>query len=151
MTSGIPTDDEKRSQLSERDELIIQMMELGRPVRNIAQLIGIEHDYCRKICAKLSTKAGFEYKPITPYKRTEMTSVGITEATRRFRGVLGDKLYLLGNDGRQVAKLIGMTIRCQKAARQRPFNHDWTLSQIERLAAALGTDFATLMREALNV
>lgn len=149
VMSGIGRSDNKLRQ-SERNARIIQMMELGRPVRAIAQAEGLEHDYCRKICVKLSAEAGIEYNPKKVYSRLEMTTIGLTENTRRLRSFLADKLYELGDDPRVVAKQIGMTLRCQKYARQRPFRHDWTLSQIERLAEHLGTDAVTLLGDALN-
>ena len=141
---------ENKLRQNERDARIIQMMELGRPVRTIAQLEGLEHDYCRKICMRLVASSGIEYTPERVYKRLEMTTVGLTEKTRRLRSYLADKLYDLGDNPRVIAKQIGMTLRCQKYAKQRPFRHDWTLSQIERLAEALETDAITLMKEALN-
>lgn len=141
---------ENRLRLSERDARIVQMMELGRPVRTIAQAEGLEHDYCRKICVKLSAANGIDYNPEKIHKRPEMSILGLTDNTRRLRSYLADKLYDLGDDPRVIAKQIGMTLRSQKYARQRPFRHDWTLSQIERLAGALGTDAVTMMGEALN-
>lgn len=138
------------SHLNPDEEQIVMMMKLGRPVRTIAQLTGNAHDYCRRICVRLAQSEGITYTPDNIMNRAEIAPVGITEASRRFRSRLSDKLHLLGTDYRAVASLIGMTRRCQKYARQRPFNHDWTLSQIERLAAALDMDFAQLMREAMH-
>lgn len=140
----------EKLKINDRDERILQMIVLGRPVRAIAQLEGLDHDYCRKICTRLAKQNGVEYKPDRVYKRSEMATVGLTDATRRMRSHLGDRLYDLGDDSREVARAVGMTIRCLKYAKQRPFKHDWSLSQIERLASALDKDVHTLLCEALN-
>lgn len=148
MTCGTGTNDPSKKTL-QRDERIVEMMRRGRPVRAIAQMEGLEADYCRKICKSLAAREGFEYNP-AKVTRSDMSFVGLTEASRGFRRYLGDKLHKLGDDPRRVARLVGMTQRCRKYAMERPFNHDWTLTQIERLAAALEMDFADLMREAMN-
>lgn len=136
--------------LISRDQRIISMMKLGRPVRIIAALEGIEHDYARKLCMRLAKEEGLDYAPDNKLVRAETPPVGITDSSRSTRRFLADKLCLLGTDYQDIAKQVGITLRSQKYARQRPFNHDWTMSQIERLAAALNTDFLSLMQEASN-
>jgi hypothetical protein len=72
----------------------------------------------------------------------------MTSATARLRQKLGDNVYLLRERGKdsshfgrnEVAPRIGLNNRQQKRAEERPFTHDWTISQIERLARELGRD-----------
>ena len=49
---------------------------------------------------------------------------------------------------REASRLVGLNSHDLKYAKQRPFNHDWTLSQIERLADSLGLDPKQLLAEA---
>ena len=128
---------------------MLEMIGLGRPVRIIAKTIGIEHDYCRKLIVKLANENCIDYQPDNSIERSKQPPVGISDASRRFRSRLGDMLYTLTDksDARAVARQIGMPIRSQKYAKETPFNHDWTLSQIERLAISLDKDFAVMMQE----
>jgi hypothetical protein len=140
------------ARLTEREERMLAMMALGRPVRTIAQLEGLEHDYCRKLVVKLANDNAVEYTPDNTLQKSKMPPVGVTEASRRMRSQLGDILHKLAtaSDARTVARQIGMSVRSQKYARETPFNHDWTLSEMERLAIACNYEFAAMMREVLD-
>jgi hypothetical protein len=144
---------EGRISLNNRDARMIQMMEIGRPVRAIAQLVGLDHEYCRKICTRLMREHDLKYVPDNTMVREETAPLGISEDSRSFRRYLSTKLNELAlqePNTSNVAAITGVLQRDQKYAKQRPFHHDWTLSQMERLAAALGLDFIAMMKEAIN-
>lgn len=139
---------EVRSRLDERDQRMIQMMLIGYPTTAIAKLEGLDQDYCRKICAKLSKDNQIVHVQRQTTSRVE-APVGLTDASRRMRSRLADHLHelsdLLDNDLRRVSGVVGLNLRDQKYAKERPFNHDWTLSQIERLAKGLDVNFSELL------
>ena len=78
------------------------------------------------------------------------TIPGLTTASQGFRAKLGDALYALEGTPSEIARQIGLLAKAQPIARDRPFNFDWSLSQIERLAEASGEDFHTFMTKLLS-
>lgn len=60
---------------------------------------------------------------------------GLTGATIAIRARLGGIIAKMTEDGlsrAEIGELTGLNARESHRAEQRPFNHDWTLSQIER-------------------
>lgn len=97
----------------------------------------------RQIIKKLSQDHGVKYTP-----QAETMPYGLTPETLTLRMFLGDKLFEVQQKmgGRIGAtRLTGLNVREQVRAEQRPWSHDWTLSQIERLAHALGTTAKDLL------
>ena len=124
----------------------------------IAEREGMTNRSVRHIIKELDEEHGLGYMEQRVRKPADAMPYGLTSVTLRLRQKLGDQLYLLrerGNDsegqGRNnVAQLVGMNTRQQIRAEQRPFNHDWTLSQIERLARELGRDPRELLMSCLT-
>jgi hypothetical protein len=145
--------DRREQLLRERDERIVEFMREGRPIRAIKELEGLDHDNCRKICLSLSRQYGVEYDADDRKEPGQILPEGITEQSQGFRSRLADMLYQLGHDRRmhkiEIAQATGITQRSQKYATERPFTHNWSLSQIERLAAVRGTGFRDLMLRAI--
>lgn len=134
----------------ERRERILQYITANppRPLAAIKIAEGMADRSLRLVIKELEQEHGIEYlgKHSRRGKNTDIP--GLTNATTRFRQKLGDQLYLLrerGNDSNQyirnaIAPQVGLNAQQQIRAEQKPFNHDWTLSQIERLAVQHGRD-----------
>lgn len=146
---GQLTREEIQLEAQRRKERILAYMTQDPPVplNQIKLMEGMHDRACRILIQEIEQERGIKYLG-SPASKTakEALPYGLTNATARLRGRLGDHLYQLrerGNNhdnfGRnQVAPQIGLNARQQLRAEQTPFNHDWSLSQIERLARALG-------------
>lgn len=157
---------QKREQIEaeaqRRKERILTYMTQDPPVDlpTIAKMEGMHERALRfLIKSEIEPENGVDYlgKASKP-SATNAVPYGLSTSTARFRQKLGDHLYLLrerGNDsshfGRnQIAPRVGMNNRQQLKAEQRPFAHDWSLSQIERLARELGEDPREFMLKCLT-
>jgi hypothetical protein len=119
------------------------------PYKTILALEGMHDRACRGIIWELEAELGIKYlgTPASKGAKDELP-YGLTAATAQLRGKLADNLYQLRMRGKdhsqsgrnELAPQIGLNARQQLRAEERPFAHDWTLSQIERLARALGRD-----------
>ncbi|WP_156930363.1 hypothetical protein [Sphingomonas jaspsi] len=130
--------------MDERDERIITAMRQGRPVAAIAELEGLEPDYCRKATRRLAAEYGIEYTP-----DPQSTPPRLSDASRTFRNNMANVVYDYRNaPGRhqlEVSRDTGLTQAQQLLASQRGGQHDFRLSQLERLAASTGQDFTVMM------
>ena len=140
--------DQRKRLLAERDERIVTFMRQQRSIAVIAELEGLEPEYCRKACRRLAVDHDIDYKPTS-----ESSPAGLTDASRRFRSGMGDMLYryreVPGRHQLEVSRETGLTQAQQVRATQRPNDHDWTLGQLERFAGASGQDFTHMMLRAL--
>ncbi len=85
-------------------------------------------------------------KGLTGYDYTEdLTPYGITSNSHAFRVRLGYMLYnlieRLDGDRAACGRLVGLNRQEQINAEGRPWCHNWTLAQIERLCEASNVDF----------
>jgi len=118
------------------------------PLTEIMHIEGMSSRACRDIILELDNEFQLGYMQRKLRRGRDDLPHGLTQATARLRQRLGDNLYLLTERGDNseyqgryaVSPLIGMNNREQLRAEQRPFNHDWTLSQIERLARQLNRE-----------
>ena len=134
---------------TEREERLRQFIIEQRPISAIAKLESLDLPYARVLVRRMVKDEGLEYNPPKITRQGKEPIVGLTEDTRKVRAKLGDYLAALGRDHRSIALNIGILFRSQQYARDRPFNYDWTLSNIERLARASDIPFKRLMLEAL--
>lgn len=144
----------------ERRERIYEYMIQDPPmtVRRIREVEGINDRTARNIIHEIEAEKGIEYKGIGTRDPRDTMPFGLTPSTLRLRQKLGDLVYLLTERGRESDRLgrhrvgpkIGLNSREQIRAEQRPFNHDWTLSQIERLARELNRDPVEMMLSCLT-
>lgn len=146
---GVETDRRTVARL-EREDRLAQFIEERRPVCAVALLEGINHDYAYKLLMKISKERGLDYRPRRVVPTGLETIPGLTDATQQLRAKLGDMLYTLKEQKVAIARTVGVPSKSQPIARDRPFNYDWSLSQIERLAEACGTDFRTLLLQVLT-
>lgn len=145
---GHQTLDDIQGEAKARKARILAFMTQDPPVplKNIAAMEGMHERACRVAIKEIEAEHGIDYMNNGSKKTADTMPYGLTSATQRLRGRLGDHVYLVRNRGNenstfgrnQVAPRIGLNNRQQLAAEQRPFTHDWTLSQIERLAREVG-------------
>jgi hypothetical protein len=132
----------------DRDDYVAELMKAGRPVKSIAETIGQPVDYTRKIVRRIKAERGITYE--RPKEKT-IGSDSLTEASAPMRRRLADHLNAvrerlgaglsIRQKGALAARAIGVFAKTQNVAIVRPFNHDWSLTQIERLAKAQGEEF----------
>lgn len=95
----------------------------------------------RKVIVELERDHGFRYLG-TPAARG-VANNDLAGLARPLRSRLADLLHKLTMqyESRELlAPVLGMNPREQLRAISKPYRHDWTLSQIERLALALGLE-----------
>lgn len=118
------------------------------PLKNIVAMEGATTPHIRVMIQELEEEHGIKYLGTIGVRQGGDMPYGLTDATNRLRANLATELYQLtceDNDfgfrsRRDVAPVVGMHNREQIRAENKPFTHDWTLSQIERLANHLGED-----------
>lgn len=84
--------------------------------------------------------------------RNTALPLGLMDIERQFRVNLKTKLNELRDHNHyiDVAHMVGMTNVEQHRAVTSPFTHNWTLSQMQRLAAALGLTFEEVLHFCLT-
>jgi hypothetical protein len=144
-----------------RKERILSFITQDPPVpyNQIRLMEGMHDRACRQLIKEIEDEHGLDYLG-TPASKTPKDALpyGLTSSTAHFRGRLGDHLYQLRHRGNnhdnfgrnQVAPRVGLNARQQLKAEERPFAHDWTLSQIERLARELGENPVDFMIKCLT-
>lgn len=135
---------------AERRERIKGYMTQDPPLSfgRIRQMEGMTDRSLRQIVKELEAELGVQYMALHIQDQPGDAPYGLTTSTSRLRQKLADALYTLlerGSDGDKIgrhtaAPRVGLNNREQIRAESRPFNHDWKLSQIERLARELNRD-----------
>jgi hypothetical protein len=124
--------------LSSYDDIIGYIAE-GLTVKTIASRAGMNELAARRLVYNLVEQHGLTYTPTV----SDITTFGLTNQTHPLRVELGMQLYdlreRLDGDRTAVARLTGLNRSEQIRAEQIPFDHNWTLAQIERLALAIST------------
>jgi hypothetical protein len=115
------------------------------PIANIAALEGIDDDYARKATRRLAAAYGVEY---TPTKKENDLAL-LTEASAAFRRRIADVVYRIRNKPGahpiDIAHATGLSQEEQKLANERGGAVNLKLSQLERIAAADGQDFKSMV------
>jgi hypothetical protein len=130
--------------LSWSSDRIIEAIKAGVSRKGIAQREGLNHRVASNIINDLIAKHGLTYVP-----KDDVHAYGTTNETALLRSALGGYLFdlrqQLGGDRAEVARLVGLNRRDQVRAEQRPFQHDWKVSEMERLAHATGITLKELL------
>lgn len=145
---------------AERRERILKFVTSAEPVafRNIMRIEGVSDSFLRKLITELEAEHGFKYFGTSASRVGDQPPVGLTEATFRFRSRLANELYKVAeNPGKygmanraELASKIGMNSRTQNRAMNNPYDHDWTVSQIERLARLMGEEPWVFLQKCLS-
>jgi hypothetical protein len=145
----MPQEDIMRSAQERRDRILGYMtQDPPMPVARIRDVEGITDRTARMLIARVQEETGVQYNGLNTRDPPGSMPFGLTTASLRLRQKLGDYVYLLNQRGDKSEKIgrnraafrMGLNNREQIRAEQRPFNHDWKLSQIERLARELNRD-----------
>ncbi len=139
-----------------RRERIKAMMEESPPpsLRRICEREGMGIKVVRDIINDMGA-FGRAYMDKNIRATSDEMPFGLTPATAHLRRKLGDLVYLVRERGdhkgpNSLAPRIGLGYQAQRRASEAPFNHDWKLSEIERLAQELGRDPRELIMSCLN-
>lgn len=152
---------EKAEYARRRKERIYAYMTQDPPVSlmNIMAMEGVAERPLRLTIKELEDEHDLDYLGTSGARTGASIPFGLTEATVRLRARLADNLYKITDvdtsvvdiKGRQeAAPIVGLNPREQIRAEQKPFAFDWSLSQIERLARALGKDPRDFLMECLS-
>ena len=109
---------------SSSDCKIKVLAEADSSSRAIARKLGMNHRYVQQRLKALGIKAG-----------SSGDRPHLSDLTAKLRIVLGDILTELANSRKNISELTGLNKREIHNAMNRPWQHDWTLSQIERTLA----------------
>ena len=139
-----------------RRERIRAMLEENPPpsLRRIAEREGMREKAVRNILEDFGD-IGAQFISRSIRSPRDETPYGLTPATANLRRKLGDMVFLIRQRGdhngpNSIAPKIGLNFQEQPKAETGPFNHDWKLSQIERLARELGRDPRELLMSCLT-
>lgn len=135
----------------ERRARIVQYITAGAPIGTIAQIEGMDYDNCRKLCLQIAREDNLAYRP-EDRQGAPIYALGIDERNAELRRRLGDTLYgyvaptpRTQRNPSMVGRATGIPPREQRRAWEKPFSHDWTISEITRLAESLGEQFTPFM------
>ena len=131
---------------STRKERVAQLMAEALPIANIAIIVGVDYGYAWKLCREIDP----DYKP-SKNQRAEHKPVRSLSESFHMRAILAELLYaLLQKHSKQaVATLTGLRIQDQKRAVNRPYTHDWSLSQMQAVAEASDVTLEQVVRTSL--
>lgn len=111
---------------------IAELVRLGRTAKEIAAILGRNQAVVSRDCQRLG---------ITPVRIPTGELYGLTDKSLPLRmdlaGCLVD-IQQAGATPTEISEITGLTRRQIPAATSRPFNHDWTLTQIERTLTYFG-------------
>lgn len=157
---GMTPREKAKVDAANRRERIITYMQQDPPVTlcGIATMEGMAERACRLLIKEIEAETGLTYGGSGVRRDPDELPHGLSAATNALRSYLAGELYTLrekGNRGKsysraELAPLIGLNPRSQIRAVNKPFTHDWKLSEIERLAWAMGRDPLELLTACLK-
>lgn len=130
--------------IARRKARILEHLRQGKTSGEICDLEGLDPaNEPKRMKREVADPAGVS---INPGKNTALP-VGLLDIDRLIRKNLRDKLDDLRYNHHYVdiSHMIGLTNIEQQRALKDPYTHNWTLSQIQRLAAAHGMTFEEMM------
>jgi len=133
--------------VGERPDIILAHLRNGLTAKEIAEREGLDVATTGKTVGKLR-----ELHPdLPPEGKRDAVPFGLTVQSQMMRTQLG---YIVDDLRRkyhqtELAKIIGMTNAEQRRASPYKMQHDWKLSQLERVAAELGLTFEQLMQKVM--
>lgn len=133
--------EQRQAELQQRDDDIAEWMSRQYSVEVIAELAGVATDYCRKATRRIAAERDIKYNPEKEAGADELLS----EDSRLFRSNMAAIVHELRELPDQhpvrLSRAIGLTQYEQVKAKDRPFTHDYKISQIERIAREKGRSF----------
>ena len=128
----------------DRNQRAIELLQQGRPINAICKILGMEYETGRRICNDLIRQHKIDYQPQNFEQK-------LPQDTHLLRHNLSTALYNYRENTHWgvVSMTTGLPNRDQHNAIERPYKHDWTITEISRLAAAQGDTFRNLMLKSL--
>lgn len=124
------------------DPEVLALLNDGYDVSSVASRLGVSGIYVRKVISRHEA----HYEPKT---KSELFPYGITNDSHAMRVRLGYILYNLfeKNDSKSwiTSRMTGLNRYELIAAMGRPWNHDWKISQIERVCQASGLPISDVL------
>ena len=143
--------------LNDRRARFIGYIKAGLRLPEIAEREGVDERYAKQVRKEIASAEGLsiaENPPPSVEERARLLPFGLTSSSNSLRGRLGSVVYkhteINGMHPVDLAAKTGVNQKALKSSWSNPSIHDWSLSQIERLAALEGKDFVTFMRELLK-
>jgi hypothetical protein len=121
--------------------LCSELMKEGYTGKAIANRLGLTEDGTFTLIRAIDPNYNGTVSDTTPYGLTFQTY----RLRQRFSRYLQELTEELKGDRLEVGRVVGLNRRQQLNALRRPHTHDWTLSQIERLADAISYTFEEIM------
>lgn len=135
-----------KEQLRERELRIIEHARQGRTMTEIVDIEGLDAGNV-KHWHRIIRDAGVTIEK----SRASKPPIGLKKENERFRFNLGRSLVRIRDVHPQVdvSRMVGMTgTQCLEATEKK--THDWTVSQIQRLAEAQGMSFQEMVINAFT-
>jgi hypothetical protein len=136
--------------MAERDEWIVDLLRKNATFPVIARIVGMDTTAVGRHCRRLIKQHNIDYHP--PKRSVDEPVPGLTEASARLRNKLGTRVCHMrdvnGLSSREIAKRTGVPARAQGRATNGS-RHDWTISQMERLAEAGNETFKEMLVSSL--
>jgi hypothetical protein len=135
---------DREALLEQRRLNIVDHIRAGHTSDEISDAEGMDRDDARKQRKAIADAEGLDVHTIG---RSGFDPVGLIEERSGFRNRLGDELERLRrtHHALEIAKMTGLTQSQQRAATQPVPKHNWTVSQIKRLADARGRTFEEMI------
>lgn len=135
--------------IEKRDALILGCITQKMSRNDICATAGIEIGYLVML-AKQHGWVLHKTEKLSIAERDRKMPVGLDPESARMRsrlgGIVADLLHKQVN-AVDLAMATGVTQTQLSMTKSRPFNHDWSIGQLQRLAKFLGKDFNTFMQE----
>lgn len=144
-----------RKTLPDHQEALLKLISSNIPVSNIQIILGMNERTVRREIARLCKEFDLDYAP--PAEGGRGVFIPRTEpSTTRLRVALYNWLTSFREaftpqlTDRELAIATGMNVRAVRHAMNRPYTHDWTLTEISRAAASMGMTLETLLEDCLT-
>jgi hypothetical protein len=146
--NDMPTLAEKTLAVARRRARWVQYIKDGLSVAEIADIEGVREDNGATERRQIARAEGLEI-----WNRSSLGSAharGVLDVPSLFRTHLKNELAELAKQHQpeDLQALIGLNPKAVRDAQKRPYAHNWTLGQMQRLAQARGKTFEQLMIEA---
>lgn len=145
MLKNVTKGDMMREAVTRRERISAMLDESPPPsLKRIAEREGMKDKAVRDIIEGMGAK-GQHYMALGIRSPVGEIPYGLTPSTANLRRKLGDLVFLIRERGdhkgpNSLAPRLGLNFQQQRRAETAPFNHDWKLSEIERLSQELGRD-----------
>jgi hypothetical protein len=153
VTCGATARENHSEDREEREAQIVELMRQNVPMVNISELLGISYNYLHNtLRPNLIRKYGLDYKPVRAAIGEVAPGLGLSDDARTFLSRLGGFIYSMRHkkalSAVEVGRLTGLSRNAQAHA-MNASRHNWTVSQIDRMATANGHTFKEVVIDSM--